>query len=74
MRRFAKYLEARQEIEELNSAFLGRHRILSRLIQLCEQLRDYSASPGYLRVLLKVVKSGEKLLQKRAQYERLSVW
>ncbi|CAH6846867.1 Non-specific serine/threonine protein kinase [Vibrio chagasii] len=70
----AKYPEARQELEELNRAFPRQNRILSRLIQVCEQLRDYSASAGYLRVLLKVVKSDEKLLQKRAQYERLGVW
>lgn len=69
-----KYSEARQELESLNRAFPRQQRILSRLIQVCEQLRDYSASAGYLRVLLKVVKSDEKLLQKRAQYERLGVW
>ena len=70
----AKYSEAKTELEKLNRTYPRQQRILSRLIQVCEQLRDYSSSAGYLRVLLKVVKSDEKLLQKRAQYERLGVW
>ncbi|WP_216639379.1 hypothetical protein [Vibrio salilacus] len=49
-------------------------KILTRLLQVCEQLRDYNTSAGYLRALLRLVKSDEKLNQKRQQYERLGVW
>lgn len=70
----ARYEEAKTELEKLNKIFPMQKKILTRLLQVCEQLRDYNTSAGYLRVLLRLVKSDEKLNQKRQQYERLGVW
>jgi serine/threonine protein kinase len=70
----AKYEDAKVELEKLNRAYPRQQYILMRLLQVCEQLRDYNTSSGYLRALLKLVKSDEKLNQKRLQYERLGVW
>lgn len=70
----AKYFDAKEELEKLNRVYPRQHRILSRLIQVCEQIRDYTSAAGYLRVLLKIVKTDETLLRKRVQYERLGVW
>ncbi|MBB1445275.1 serine/threonine-protein kinase [Pseudoalteromonas sp. SG43-3] len=70
----AKYDDAKKELEKLNRVYPRQQSILKRLLQVCEQLRDYNTSAGYLRVLLKIVKSDEKLNQKRQQYERLGVW
>ncbi|MFT6906674.1 MAG: serine/threonine protein kinase [Oleiphilaceae bacterium] len=69
----AKYEDAKVELEKLNRAYPRQKNILMRLLQVCEQLRDYNTSAGYLRVLLKLVKSDEKLNQKRQQYERLGI-
>lgn len=70
----AKYEDAKVELEKLNRVYPRQQYILTRLLQVCEQLRDYNTSAGYLRVLLKLVKSDEKLNQKRLQYERLGIW
>lgn len=70
----AKYEEAKVELEKLNKVYPMQKKILTRLLQVCEQLRDYNTSAGYLRALLRLVKSDEKLNQKRQQYERLGVW
>lgn len=70
----ANYEDAKIELEKLNRTYPRQQSILKRLLQVCEQLRDYNTSAGYLRVLLKLVKSDEKLNQKRQQYERLGVW
>ncbi|EKK7176081.1 TPA: hypothetical protein RG682_000998 [Vibrio alginolyticus] len=69
----ARYEEAKTELEKVNKLFPMQKKILTRLLQVCEQLRDYNTSAGYLRALLRLVKSDEKLNQKRQQYERLGV-
>ena len=49
-------------------------QILKRLVQVCEQLRDYEGASGYLRAALKFVKNDAKLNEKKSKYESLGIW
>lgn len=46
----ARYEEAKTELEKVNKLFPMQKKILTRLLQVCEQLRDYNTSAGYLRL------------------------
>ena len=48
--------------------------VLSKLIQVCEQMRDYTAAAGYLRRTLRIVKEFPELEVKRQQYQDLGLW
>lgn len=70
----AKYENARALLEDLNRSFPRNIQVLSRLVQVCEQQRDYQASAGFLRVALKLSPNDEKLSEKRNRYQALGAW
>ncbi len=70
----ADYHLAKQKLESLNRNHPGNMQILLRLIQACEQLRDYKSAAGYLRAALKNSAHDENLREKKLYYERLGVW
>jgi serine/threonine-protein kinase len=70
----AEYARARDVLEKINQAAPGQVRVLRRLVQVCEQLRDYDAASGYLRAVLRFVRNNEQLNAKRTRYESLGVW
>jgi len=70
----AQYGKAKDVLEAMNKKYMGRIQILKRLIQVCEQLRDYEGASGYLRTALRFVKNDDKLNEKRVQYEALGLW
>lgn len=70
----ADYLAARSQLEELNRSYPRNPEILSRLIQVCEQQRDYHASAGFLRAAMRLKPQDEALSQKRRRYESLGAW
>ncbi len=70
----AQYEKAKGVLEKMNKTCLGQIQILKRLIQVCEQLRDYEGASGYLRAALRFVKNDIKLNEKRIKYESLGIW
>ena len=70
----ADYQTARRTLEALNREQPGKPQVLSRLVQVCEQLRDYGAAAGYLRAALRIVKDSPALLGKRERYQQLGIW
>jgi serine/threonine-protein kinase len=70
----ANYENARALLEDLNRSFPRNIQVLSRLVQVCEQQRDYQASAGFLRVALKLSPNDEKLSEKRNRYQALGAW
>ncbi len=69
----AKYTEARDVLEGINKSSPGRPEILIRLIQVCEQLRDYAAAVGYLKFACRLIGESAELKEKRARYEALGL-
>ncbi|MCG7584803.1 protein kinase, partial [Photobacterium sp. OFAV2-7] len=53
----ADYVAAREKLEALNSRHPMTVTVLRRLLQVCEQLRDYHAASSYLRVLMRLLKN-----------------
>lgn len=70
----ADYPAARSGLEDLNRAYPRNPEILSRLIQVCEQQRDYHSSAGFLRAAVRLNPQDEALAQKRRRYELLGAW
>ncbi len=70
----ADYDQARTLLVDLNRGYPRNADVLRRLIQVCEQQRDYQASAGFLRVALKVAPDDERLQAKRQRYEALGAW
>jgi len=70
----ADFEGAKKQLVLLNQENPKNPNILRKLVQVSEQLRDYSSASGYLRVLLKICGTDENLSQKRQQYEMLGVW
>lgn len=70
----ADYHTARSTLESLNREQPGKPQVLSRLVQVCEQLRDYGAAVGYLRAVLRIVKDSPALIGKRERYQQLGLW
>lgn len=70
----ADFGNAKKQLVLLNQEYPRNPNILRRLVQVSEQLRDYSSASGYLRVLLKVCGNDDSLSKKRHQYEMLGVW
>ena len=70
----AQYEKAKGVLEAMNKKYIGRIQIFKRLIQVCEQLRDYEGASGYLRAALRFVKKDEELNKKRVKYEALGLW
>lgn len=69
----AKYIDARALLEKVNQATPMVIHVLTQLVQVCEQMRDYSAAVAYLKVALRVSPEDEVLLNKRELYGKLGV-
>lgn len=70
----ADFPSARATLEALNRESPGRLHVLFRLIQVCEQMRDYSAAVGYLKHTLRVTQDSPELVAKRQRYQELGLW
>ena len=70
----ANFPEAREALEAVNRKCPSNPQVLIRLIQVCEQMRDYSASVGYLKHALRVIGNSADLEAKRQRYQGLGLW
>lgn len=70
----ADFVGARHQLVELNKGNPMNPKVLRRLVQVCEQQRDYDAAAGFLRVALKAIPGDDRLAEKKTKYEMLGVW
>jgi serine/threonine-protein kinase len=70
----ANFHAARETLEKINRALPSKPPVLARLIQVCEQMRDYSAAAGYLRHALRITQDTPELKSKRQHYQELGLW
>lgn len=70
----ADFPAARSALERINRATPSRPEVLTRLVQVCEQMRDYPAAVGYLKHALRVSKGSTELETKRSLYESIRKW
>jgi serine/threonine-protein kinase len=70
----AEFPQAREVLERINRATPSKPQVLVRLIQVCEQMRDYPAAVGYLRHALRVIRDAPELEAKRQRYQALGLW
>ena len=70
----ANFSAAREALETLNRKSPSKPHVLVRLIQVCEQMRDYPAAIGYLKHALRVSRDAAELLAKRQRYQELGLW
>lgn len=70
----ANFLAARETLEKINRKSPSKPRVLTRLIQVCEQMRDYQAAVGYLRHALRFTQDFPELEEKQRRYKELGLW
>ena len=70
----AEFPLAREVLERINRATPSKPQVLLRLIQVCEQMRDYPAAVGYLRHALRIMRDTPELEAKRERYRTLGIW
>jgi len=70
----ADFPAARETLETINRKSPSKPQVLIRLIQVCEQMRDYPASAGYLKHALRVTRESTELEAKRQRYQELGLW
>ena len=70
----ADFRSARETLEKINRAAPSKPQVLTRLIQVCEQMRDYPAAAAYLRHTLRIVQDVPELNAKRLRYQELGIW
>lgn len=70
----ADFPAARETLETINRKSPSKPQVLIRLIQVCEQMRDYSAAVGYLKHALRVTRESIELEAKRRRYQELGLW
>lgn len=70
----ANFPAAREALETINRRSPSKPQVLIRLIQVCEQMRDYPAAVGYLKHALRVTKDSKELEAKRQRYQDLGLW
>lgn len=70
----ANFLAAREALEKINRKLPAKPHVLTRLIQVCEQMRDYNAAVGYLRHTLRISGSNPDLEVKKQKYQELGIW
>lgn len=68
------FSEARAALEAINKKCPGKPQVLIRLIQVCEQMRDYLAAVGYLKHAFRVNKNSTDLEAKRKRYQNMGLW
>ncbi|MDF4413697.1 serine/threonine-protein kinase [Vibrio parahaemolyticus] len=69
----AKYPEARALLEKVNQAMPRKLHVLTQLIQVCEQMRDYSGAVGYLKATLRMFPEASHLFDKKKLYTNLGL-
>lgn len=69
----AKYPEARALLEKVNQATPMKFHILSQLVLVCEQMRDYSGAAAYLKAALRVAPADNRMKKKKELYTKLGV-
>ncbi len=70
----ANFPAARQTLETINRKSPSKPQVLIRLIQVCEQMRDYPASVGYLKHALRMCPGMPEFLEKRNYYQQIGLW
>ena len=70
----ANFSAARDTLEKINRKSPAKPHVLMRLVQVCEQMRDYTAAAGYLRHALRINQSVPELEAKRKRYQELGFW
>lgn len=70
----ANFHAAREVLESINCRSPSKPHVLVRLIQVCEQMRDYQAATGYLKHSLRLIKESQELKNKRQRYQDLGLW
>lgn len=69
----AKYSEARALLEQVNQNTPMKFHVLSQLVLVCEQMRDYSGAAAYLKAALRVAPMDKNMGQKKELYAKLGV-
>ncbi|HCT9094617.1 TPA: serine/threonine protein kinase [Serratia liquefaciens] len=69
----AKYPEARALLEKVNQTTPMKFHVLSQLILVCEQMRDYSGAAAYLKAALRVAPLDNGMNEKKEFYAKLGV-
>lgn len=70
----ANFPIARNILEKINRTLPGKFYVLTRLIQVCEQMRDYPAAVGYLRHALRMCPNFPEFQAKRDLYQKINLW
>jgi serine/threonine-protein kinase len=70
----ADFPAARNALESINRKSPNKTSVLVRLIQVCEQMRDYSSAVGYLKHALRITDELPVLIEKRQRYRDLGIW
>ena len=70
----ANFPAAREALENINRKAPSKSHVLIRLIQVCEQMRDYTAAAGYLRHALRIARNSPELEAKLQRYQELGLW
>ena len=69
----AKYPEARELLEQVNQVTPMKLHVLSQLVLVCEQMRDYSGAAAYLKAALRVAPMDSSMKEKKELYGKLGV-
>lgn len=69
----ANYSDARAILEKINQTTPMKFHVLSQLVLVCEQMRDYSGAAAYLKAALRVAPGDEGMIAKRELYSKLGV-
>ena len=69
----AKYPEARALLEKVNQTTPMKFHVLSQLILVSEQMRDYSGAAAYLKAALRVAPLDNSMKEKKELYAKLGV-
>ncbi|MFP4063842.1 MAG: tetratricopeptide repeat protein [Halochromatium sp.] len=64
----------RPRVGRVLTTLAGGPEVVLRLIQVCEQQRDYGSAAGYLRAALRRLPEHAALAEKRARYQALGAW
>ena len=69
----ANFPAAREVLETINRKSPSKPQVLTRLIQVCEQMRDYAAAAGYLKHAMRITPNSSELESRRKRYSDLGV-
>ncbi len=69
----ARYSEARQLLEEVNQDTPMKFHVLSQLVLVCEQMRDYSGAAAYLKAACRLSPMDSGMKEKKDLYAKLGV-